>query len=142
MSEEILSGPVDITDRVHALGWQTTGLTVRAYTVADEDSLPEDSECYTPTQLAAWSQGEWRYVGVVVTVTGAHGFEWGRCSLFSVECGWWTDTNENDTVTSARAIDPLTDPDHPLPDIIVEAMNDVAKRIATYTLPKITEPTQ
>jgi hypothetical protein len=140
MNETILSGPVDITDRVHALGWRTAGLTVRAYTIADEDSSPLGEDCYTDTQKSAWRRDEWCYVGVIVTVTDAQGFEWGSDSLFGVEAGTWTDTDESDTVTGTRTLDPLTNPDHPLPTMIPEAMANAAKRIASFALPQIQGP--
>lgn len=137
---ETISGPVDITERVHALGWQTTGLTVKAYTVADPDSSPYDADCYTSAQLSAWLRDDWCFVTVVVTITDAYGFEWGRDTLSSVHAGQWTDTDEHDNVTGTRELDPLTDVDHPIPGMVAEAMAEAARRIASYTLPRIGGP--
>lgn len=138
--EDYLAGPLDITARVHAAGWTTAGLTVTAYTLADETASPADADCYTKTQIDAWDRGEWRYVGVVIAVTDENGFEWARDSLWSVESGWWTDTDDDDNVTGERQLDPLTDPDHPLPDMIPEVMAEAANRLRDYTMPTIAAP--
>lgn len=137
---EILSGPVDITDRVRALGWQTTGLTVRAHTERDEDETPYAFDCYTSADIEAWKNDDWCFVGVIVTVTDAYGFEWAEASLWGTEAGTWIDTDDNGNVTGERELNPLTDQDHPLPDLIGEAMSEAMDKLARFTLPTIIAP--
>jgi hypothetical protein len=138
MSEEILAGPVNVTDRAHALGWKTTGLTVRAHLIPDEDASPYD-DGFSPIQASGWLRGMWWYVGLVVTVTDAYGFDWSTDSLFSVVRGWWTSTDENGVVTGERWLDPLTE-DDPLNEVIGTALRNAVQRIKSFIPPKIMEP--
>lgn len=52
-----------------SIQWTAGGLDLTAYLEADTDTRPEDSECYTPKQVAAWRNDEWFFVGVVVSAS-------------------------------------------------------------------------
>jgi hypothetical protein len=43
-------------------------LTIRATIVPDNDTSPTDFDCYTEKQIEAYNRGEWRFVGVVVSI--------------------------------------------------------------------------
>lgn len=128
----------DLTDRVREMNeWTFEGLTIRAHHCADESASPLDAECYTPAQLAAWRRGEWEYVGIIVEVLDTRGVVWGVDSLWGIESGQFLITDEHDAVVETRTLDPLTDKDGQLPDIIREAMADAAETLAGYVLPTL-----
>jgi hypothetical protein len=53
----------------------------------DEDVTPDEFDCYSPEDIAAWQADEWRFVGVRVK------YETGRFSTLTVETGglWGVD---------------------------------------------------
>lgn len=125
----------DVTALARKAGWGFDNLTVTAQVEPDDHTSVKEFDCYTPKEIAAWYRSEWHYVGVTVTITDRHGNVWGESSLWGVEYGRYTDTDENDTVTGTRDIDPLTG-DYPVPDLIAQAFADVRQRLAN--LPVIT----
>lgn len=42
--------------------------TVRAYLEYDNDTRPDDSDCYSEADIAAWQEDEWQYVTLFVEV--------------------------------------------------------------------------
>lgn len=131
----------DLTDRARAMNeWTFDGLTVRAHAVRDDESTPFDADCYTPEDIDAWRRDVWEFVGVIVEVIDSRGMVWGMDSLWGLESGTYLVTNDSGTVTGTQEINPLTDPLHPLPEMIRQAMGDAAENLAGYTLPTITVP--
>jgi hypothetical protein len=49
-----------------AIEWE--GFTIRATIHRDETTRPDEFDCYSPDDIAAWKCGEWEYVGVVLSV--------------------------------------------------------------------------
>ena len=129
----------DVTERALDAGWALNGLKVTARLVDDEDTTPADADCYTDTQQAEWDQGSWSYCGVVVDVVDGDGRHWGSSSLWGTERGYFTDTDEQDNVTGAHMINPLTE-DYPLSELIPEALNYAAENISSFVLPSVVAP--
>ena len=103
------------------------GFELVAYKHYDEDSRPSHFDCYTPKQVQAWENDEWQFVGIVVTATAA-GVPLGSASLWSIEDGQWTDTDEHDVVTGTRDVDPLRD-DNYLNELIPEAIENARENL-------------
>jgi hypothetical protein len=74
------------------------GFEIRAAMVPDTDSTPDDADCYDESDKAAWRNGEWGYVGIIVSAWRA-GVELGEASLWGTEYG----------ILDGRAINPLAD---------------------------------
>jgi hypothetical protein len=51
----------------------------------DYASTPHDADCYTPKQIAAWENDEWRFVGVIPTVFITENTP--GCVTVLIECG-------------------------------------------------------
>lgn len=45
------------------------GVTLAYEVYRDYDGTPEDAECYSPEDVAAWKNDDWHYYGVSVTAT-------------------------------------------------------------------------
>ena len=60
------------------------GFTVTIKMVEDTDSTPFDFECYDESDIKAWRNDEWRYVGFVYT-TSREGVELGSSSIWGTE---------------------------------------------------------
>jgi hypothetical protein len=43
------------------------GIAWRVELVRDPGVTPDEYNCYSPEDIAAWRAGEWQYVGVIVT---------------------------------------------------------------------------
>jgi hypothetical protein len=70
------------------------GATCRAVVGRDEDSTPDDAECYDPEDIAAWRRDEWSYAFYTVVVTLADGTE-GGATLGGCELGdYWPGSTE------------------------------------------------
>lgn len=87
-------------------------LTVRGALIADPEADPTDSGCYDRAEVAAWRNGNWQYVGVVVEVRWDD-VEVSRDSLWSVEHG---DVDGRDA--------DAWDPSYPLADLVDQALTD------------------
>ena len=97
---------------------EVTGLSYRIDIDPDYDSTPDDADCYTDSQKAAWSDGEWRYVGYTVTpVIDGDPIGSASDSLSGVEYGWFLLTDEDDNVIGRVDLDGLEPnrPDQALP---------------------------
>ena len=44
------------------------GLMITARLECDTDTKPNDSECYSEKKISEWHNGDWHYVGVVLSV--------------------------------------------------------------------------
>lgn len=56
-------------------------------TESDQDSSPNDAECYSTEAKSAWISGDWWYVGIVVEVVDSTGLVLGSASVWGVEEG-------------------------------------------------------
>ena len=81
---------------------------VKATLYPDWDSSTDDADCYTPKQVEAWRNDEWSFVGLEVTVS-FNGREIGSNSLWGIEHGHYTMTDEDDNVTGEEYLNPLSD---------------------------------
>jgi hypothetical protein len=69
--------------------WSREGFDITATVCFDEDTRPEDSDCYTPRQIQAWREDEWFFCGIVLTVS-RNGVELPghAASLWGIECNF------------------------------------------------------
>lgn len=42
---------------------------IRVRKADDDDTTPDDAECYSDEDIAAYNRGDWRYIGIYTTVT-------------------------------------------------------------------------
>lgn len=98
----------------------------------DGDLTEPEGDGFTPKQVEAFQRGEWHYVGVGVTPVIA-GIELDDLTdtLWAVEYGYYTLTDEDDNVTGTASLD-LDEliKVHPVPDMISEAKRTLKDRIA------------
>jgi hypothetical protein len=94
---------IDWSEKERPDGW-----TVRAELHPDTRVTPDDYDCYTPSQKAAWRADDWGFVVVVVTVS-REGVELGSAALGGCEYGHLPLTAEDDTVTGEIFANPLHD---------------------------------
>lgn len=52
-----------------SITWEKEGFEIVARIEFDQDSRPEDSDCYTKRQIDAWRNDEWFFCGVVLSVS-------------------------------------------------------------------------
>lgn len=72
-----------------SITWQAEGFDITATLIADSDTRPSDSECYTKKQIAAWENDDWFYVGVVLGVTkNGVALDDHAASLWGVACNF------------------------------------------------------
>ena len=84
------------------------GFDIRAEIVPDAQQLEPEGD-YTPEQIDWFNDGDWQYVGLIVTASRA-GVELGSDSLWNVECGTMPlDNGETDPCKRLVFIDPLRD---------------------------------
>ena len=60
------------------------GFTVTIEMVEDTDTTPFDFECYDESDIEAWRNDEWRYVGFVYTAS-REGVDLGEASIWGTE---------------------------------------------------------
>jgi hypothetical protein len=98
-------------------------LSYRVDILPDYDTYPEDFDCYDESQIAAWRNDEWRYVGVVVTpIVGGFELPLAEASLWGVEYG-----------TSAASAEMLAR-EYPGPDLIAEARGYLVKTLGSIVV--------
>jgi len=99
---------MDIIDSIE-LG-TVDGFDIRADLVPDTTYYGgEPDGDYTPEQIAWFNDGDWYYVGIIVTASRA-GTDLGSDSLWAVEAGTFPlDNGETDPCKRLRNIDPLHD---------------------------------
>jgi hypothetical protein len=74
----------------------------------------------TAQQLAAYMREDWGYVGLIVKVS-REGVELGVSSLWGIEYGYYTYTDEDDNVLGHGYVGPYTEA---VDDCIAEAIED------------------
>lgn len=69
--------------------WEHEGFNITARVEYDQETRPEDSECYTPRQVAAWKNDEWFFCGVVLSVE-LNGVQLSdhAASLWGIDCNF------------------------------------------------------
>lgn len=126
----------DVTQRAIDGGWTLPPFwTVTAEISPDCDSSPDEFDCYSPDDITAWRNDEWRFVVVCVFVEDADERLWGNATLGGVEHGCLDQVD----------IDALTDKpgeysvvrEH---DMIREALEDAVSALADFGTPVITSP--
>ena len=73
---------------------EVDGLTIVATIYEDTDTHPEDFECYTESDIRAWKDGDWCYVGVVLSVyAGETLLVDHAASLWGIDCNYPSGNN-------------------------------------------------
>ena len=86
------------------------GVRVSVTLVPDWEVNPGDADCYTPDDKAAWLRDEWRYVGVIVTLTDHPEIGTSLCGVeYGTAPSWSVDLN--------RIIS-----EYPVPDMIADLL--------------------
>lgn len=72
-----------------SIKWEKSGFDFTATLVRDNDAHVDDSDCYSKSQVTAWRNDEWFFVGVVVSVS-KNGVELDdhAAALWGVECNF------------------------------------------------------
>lgn len=102
----------------------------------DNDSRPDDADCYSPEDMAAWRRGQWRFATAVLTpVDRETGTVFESCTqaLGSVEWGTlpgWSDEAEWGFLPEPpREVGRADWWDHPLRNMAVEAVTEALAEI-------------
>ena len=85
--------------------WQVDGFDITAKLEFDDVSSPEDFECYSKKQIAAWKNDGWVYVGIVLSVS-KNGVDLHdhAASLWGVECNFPSRKKNPNTYLSECAL--------------------------------------
>ena len=83
---------------------QIDGFDITFVIDVDYDTTPEEFDCYTPKQVAAWKNNEWQYVTIGVLVARCD-IELGSAFISGVEYGEFPITTVNDEVTETAWLD-------------------------------------
>lgn len=126
---------MDIIDSIE-LG-TVDGFDIRADLVPDEQYYSEPDGDYSPDAVAAFRNGDWHYVGIIVTASRA-GIDLGSDSIWAVEYGTmpvgkWGYPPNVPAGGESRMIDPLRDEGGSL-DYYRADMIDAAVTAARATL--------
>lgn len=98
------------------------GTRYRVRVVIDDDARPYDADCYSPEDIAAWREGRWCYVGVILENSAGEQV----AALWGVEYG---------SLPAVRVtLDTLCDV-HPVPDMLASlpTRHMHAYRVAVWT---------
>lgn len=95
-------------DRIDQREIRHAGRSLTVVIVPDGDARPTDYECYTGEDLAAWSRGDWQYVGVLI-MDGDTELD----ALWAVEYG--------SMPTGELGLDHIVGT-HPVPDMLSEVL--------------------
>jgi hypothetical protein len=98
--------PPDSEEEEHGMdamdSWtqEVNGIRYRVRIVPDDDASPGDYEDYTPRQVKAWEEGEWKFAGVLVS-PDIPGLDdgWLGASLWGTDYGNMPLTTEDDELT-------------------------------------------
>jgi len=76
------------------INWTAEGFDFVARLEYDNDSNPEDVDCYSPEDVQRWKNDEWFYVGVVLSVS-RNGVELSdhAASLWGIDCNFNNTSN-------------------------------------------------
>lgn len=80
-----LYAAAQIATRFEPSNFQHEGRTVSVRIVDDAESRPDEAECYSEEQIAAWRRDDWRYIGLILTIRDSDDREIGQASLFRIE---------------------------------------------------------
>ena len=100
------------------------GFTVTLEMVEDTDSTPFDADCYDESDIEAWRNDEWRYVGFVYTAS-REGVDLGEASIWGTEWNFPGGTMDG--------IDAWIEEDYYHPDLVSEAINDARATLKRLT---------
>ena len=100
------------------------GFTVTIKMVEDTDSTPFDFECYDESDIKAWRNDEWRYVGFVYTAI-REGVELGLSSIWGTELDFPGDKMDGIEAWIAE--------NYYHPDLMAEAINDARATLKRLT---------
>lgn len=72
-----------------SISWDAEGYTITATIERDNDTRPDDSECYAPIKIKQWKNDEWFFCGVVLSVSfNGVGLGNHAASLWGVDCNY------------------------------------------------------
>ena len=103
---------------------QHDGFTVTVEMVEDTDTTPFDFECYDESDIEAWRNEAWRYVGFVYTAR-REGVALGEASIWGTELDFPGDKMDG--------IDAWIAEDFYHPDLMSEAIDDARSTIKRLT---------
>lgn len=112
------------SDSIDSKTFEHDGFDVTIYVVPDADSSPFDAECYSQSDVQAWRDDEWFYVGFVY-VASRDGIELGSASIWGTE---WDFPGANDS-----SIDAWIAEDYYHPDLLKEAVTEARAEIVRLT---------
>ena len=112
----------DTTDPRVGTTFEVDGWTVSVDTAHDDaiGNLADEYDGFTSAQVDAWKRNEWTYVGCIVRVS-REGVELGSASLWGLEHGYFTYTDEHDNVTGHGWVGPYAEA---VDDLIAEAIDE------------------
>lgn len=112
---------------------------VVARMVEDEDTRPDDYDCYGRSAVSAWDEDRWQFVGMIVTVT-VHDIELAEGSLWGIEHGDMSEDIEADaweltpaTYEATEGGKRLTVMGSPLWGVVEETVDDAGIALAKLT---------
>ena len=75
--------------------WRNGGFTLTASIDSDDVATPREVDCYSEEDIEGWKNGDWCYVGIVVTAE-YKGWLLGdtAASLWGLECGLTEDSGD------------------------------------------------
>ena len=120
-------------DRKELASQNGYNLTLVAY--YDEDTKPDEFDCYTEKQHQAWREDSWHFATLGVFASKS-GIKLGEDFIGGVEFGWIPITDEHDNQTGEEKIDLeslVSEPYHYLDDLISNAIEQ-----AKLTLERLT----
>lgn len=82
--------------------------------------------------VVRWWRDRWWFAVVVLDVVDAAGRSWATGALGSVEVGSFPVVDPATGEVTVRQLDPLTDPDHPLPDLIDEVLEQAQRALVAH----------
>lgn len=108
-------------------------LTLVAY--YDQDTTPDEFDCYTDKQTQAWKEDLWHFVTLEVCASKS-GITLGQDFLGGVEFGWIPITDENDNQTGEVRINLdsiASESDAYLDDLISQAIDEATLKLKELT---------
>ena len=100
------------------------GFMVTIEMVEDTDTTPFDFECYDESDIKAWRNDEWRYVGFVYTAS-REGVDLGEASIWGTELDF--------PGGKMDGIDAWIEEDYYHPDLVSEAIDDARATLKRLT---------
>lgn len=98
------------------------GFTVTIHMVPDSDSTPFDADCYSASDIAAWRNDEWQYVGFIYSAS-RNGVQLGEASIWGTELDFPGGTIDG--------IDAWIAENYYHPDLLAECADDARATLST-----------